>query len=238
MQKKNEWFCSYNLIHKADHSPGRKWSLISQRVFIRPYVRTKTSKSSDNHYRLAEWIIAMTPILLRIILMLFKFQRQWCFEPDPLPTTCFPPNQELTAIFNSVPNHARPLSQNLVSRTLLKHLQDPTGPDHDITVTAHPLPVSKKVKNPYNVLMIHSTNSHSHNSNNNCPYFCTSRLFKIYLKQIKRSGGNYVCWNGLTFGLADGIIYNPGLVELVYDPVICLMKEIMCVRNISILMTF
>ncbi len=49
---------------------------------------------------------------------------------------------ELVAMYNSVPTHARPLAQNVLSNTLLSYLeyqQMPLGEKHNITTTNHPL---------------------------------------------------------------------------------------------------
>ena len=61
---------------------------------------------------------------------------------DPESAQCRSDTQELTAVYNSVPNHARPLSQNLISNTLLTYLEDPNIGPRKITVTAHPMPLS------------------------------------------------------------------------------------------------
>jgi hypothetical protein len=50
---------------------------------------------------------------------------------------------EVKAVYNSVPTHSMPIAQNIISNTILKHL-DESG-DHHITVTNHPLPSSRIV---------------------------------------------------------------------------------------------
>ena len=52
---------------------------------------------------------------------------------------------QLTATYNSLPLHSRPLAQNYISNTLLRHL----APDTEklgITVATHPLPEPKTVR--------------------------------------------------------------------------------------------
>eukprot|EP00095_Tigriopus_kingsejongensis_P011912 maker-scaffold111_size354240-snap-gene-2.29 protein:Tk11912 transcript:maker-scaffold111_size354240-snap-gene-2.29-mRNA-1 annotation:"atp-binding cassette sub-family a member 3" len=61
-----------------------------------------------------------------------------CQEPD-----C---RIRLTSIFNSVPNHARPLAKNLLSNTLLRYLEGFSNlSQHSITTSTHPLPENQKV---------------------------------------------------------------------------------------------
>ncbi len=61
----------------------------------------------------------------------------------------------LTSIYNSVPSHARPIAQNLVSRTLLSHLEAGAQNKHQIVTTAHPLPFSNIVSaNSFNELSL------------------------------------------------------------------------------------
>ena len=54
---------------------------------------------------------------------------------------------QLTATYNSIPLHARPLAQNYISNTLLRHLQTQAGAGDlgTITVSTHPLPDPKTV---------------------------------------------------------------------------------------------
>ena len=48
-------------------------------------------------------------------------------------------------MYNTVPNHARPLSLNLVNNAMLRHL-DGEDEQHSITVTNWPLPLNKVVR--------------------------------------------------------------------------------------------
>ena len=54
---------------------------------------------------------------------------------------------QLTATYNSIPLHSRPLAQNYISNTLLRHLQTQAGGEDrgTITVSTHPLPDPKTV---------------------------------------------------------------------------------------------
>ena len=54
---------------------------------------------------------------------------------------------QLTATYNSIPLHARPLAQNYISNTLIRHLQTQAGAGDlgTITVSTHPLPDPKTV---------------------------------------------------------------------------------------------
>ena len=59
--------------------------------------------------------------------------------PFPLPF------HQLTALYNSVPLHSRPLAQNYISNTLLKHLETNSSEKHSIHVATHPLPEPRTV---------------------------------------------------------------------------------------------
>eukprot|EP00092_Neocalanus_flemingeri_P060351 GFUD01072319.1.p1 GENE.GFUD01072319.1~~GFUD01072319.1.p1 ORF type:complete len:1563 (-),score=388.51 GFUD01072319.1:54-4385(-) len=50
------------------------------------------------------------------------------------------PFHQLTAMYNSIPLHSRPLAQNYISNTLLKHLETNNSDKHSIQVATHPLP--------------------------------------------------------------------------------------------------
>ncbi|TRY70235.1 hypothetical protein TCAL_12705 [Tigriopus californicus] len=50
----------------------------------------------------------------------------------------------LDSVYNSVPNHARPLAKNLLSNTLLTYLEQNSTPSHTITTGSHPLPLNLK----------------------------------------------------------------------------------------------
>ncbi len=57
---------------------------------------------------------------------------------------CFDDYVELVGVYNTVPTHARPIVQNLLSNTLMAHLEGVESgygyvPEHPITVTNHPL---------------------------------------------------------------------------------------------------
>ena len=52
---------------------------------------------------------------------------------------------QLTATYNSLPLHSRPLAQNYISNTLLRHLS-PDTEKLGITVATHPLPEPKTVR--------------------------------------------------------------------------------------------
>ena len=52
---------------------------------------------------------------------------------------------QLTATYNSLPLHSRPLAQNYISNTLLRHLTTDTE-KLGITVATHPLPEPKTVR--------------------------------------------------------------------------------------------
>ena len=53
---------------------------------------------------------------------------------------------QLTATYNSLPLHSRPLAQNYISNTLLRHLTPDTENKLGITVATHPLPEPKTVR--------------------------------------------------------------------------------------------
>ena len=53
---------------------------------------------------------------------------------------------QLTATYNSLPLHSRPLAQNYISNTLLRHLAPDTENKLGITVATHPLPEPKTVR--------------------------------------------------------------------------------------------
>ena len=53
---------------------------------------------------------------------------------------------QLTATYNSLPLHSRPLAQNYISNTLLRHLNPDTENKLGITVATHPLPEPKTVR--------------------------------------------------------------------------------------------
>jgi len=55
-------------------------------------------------------------------------------------TTIPLPAHQLTALYNSVPLHSRPLAHNYVSNTLLTHLEMSTSDKHSINIGTHPLP--------------------------------------------------------------------------------------------------
>jgi hypothetical protein len=60
---------------------------------------------------------------------------------------------DLTAMYNTVPLHARPLAINFVSNTLLNYLevvdgQEEGATNHSITVTNHPLDLDSTVSCP------------------------------------------------------------------------------------------
>ena len=69
------------------------------------------------------------------------YQQDGITLPGPQPKTF----NEARAIYNSVPVHARPIAQNVVSNTLLKHLENKTDSTKSITITNHPLPDSNPV---------------------------------------------------------------------------------------------
>lgn len=56
-------------------------------------------------------------------------------------------DNNLVSLYNTVPNHARPLALNLVTNTLLSHLEEdlPVEEKHDITITTQPLDQDKVV---------------------------------------------------------------------------------------------
>lgn len=53
---------------------------------------------------------------------------------------------ELVSVYNTVPTHARPLSLNVMTNTLVGYIEYNSPEDnHGITVTNHPLPLSETV---------------------------------------------------------------------------------------------
>jgi len=56
------------------------------------------------------------------------------------------PWKQLTSLYNSVPLHSRPLAQNLISNTLLTHLQQGNVANNNISISTHPLPEPKTVR--------------------------------------------------------------------------------------------
>lgn len=52
----------------------------------------------------------------------------------------------LDSVYNSVPNHARPLAKNLLSNTLLSYLERDSSQTHSITTGSHPLPLNLKAR--------------------------------------------------------------------------------------------
>jgi hypothetical protein len=55
------------------------------------------------------------------------------------------PFHQLTALYNSVPLHSRPLAQNYISNTLLALLETNTSTKHSISVSTHPIPEPRTV---------------------------------------------------------------------------------------------
>lgn len=56
------------------------------------------------------------------------------------PFTIPVPGTQLTALYNSVPLHARPLAQLHTSNTLLRHLEANSNSKHSISLATHPIP--------------------------------------------------------------------------------------------------
>jgi hypothetical protein len=54
-------------------------------------------------------------------------------------------------MYNSIPVHARPIAQNIVSNTLLKNLDKTRKP---IRITTHPLPESRVVSKQTTVFTV------------------------------------------------------------------------------------
>ena len=55
------------------------------------------------------------------------------------------PVPQLTAVYNTIPLHSRPLAINTITNTLLRHLQANLSQPFSIGVSTHPLPQPKTV---------------------------------------------------------------------------------------------
>ena len=68
-------------------------------------------------------------------------------ELSGLSLTGFPPLPvpQLTAVYNTIPLHSRPLAINTITNTLLSHLQANDSQQFHIGVSTHPLPKPRTV---------------------------------------------------------------------------------------------